>query len=389
MRSALTALAAALTVIVPAAGAAPPRAAALAARLETLRAAAFLPAVGGAIFSSDRLDDVAATGVRQMLRDVPVSIGDRWHIGSITKSFTATLVAMRVERGELSWSSTLGDLLGADRAGKFAPVTLTDLLSHRAGLPANVPGPVVSAQVASGAPLPEQRQRALDAVLSGVPASAPGEAYLYSNAGYIIAGALLEARAKRPWEEMIRHEVLAPLKLSGAGFGAPGTDNKIDQPRGHRQRPDGSLLVIGPGPQADNPPFFGPAGTLHMTIRDLARWGQEHLRGERGRNGVVRADTMRRLHEPPRPGADYAFGWVVRRDPGGRVIWHNGSNTLWYAIVAFDPAADRGVVIVTNGSIGAGRAVDAAAMELVSLATGGAGFSRPKGGLKPAPPPEF
>jgi CubicO group peptidase (beta-lactamase class C family) len=101
-----------------------------------------------------------------------------------------------------------------------------------------------------------------------------------------------------------------------------------------------------------------------MTVGDLARWGQAHLRGERGQDGIVRAETFKILHQPEGT-ATYAMGWVSKPDADRRVIWHNGSNTMWYAIVAFDPAADRGVVIVTNGSIAAAQAVDAVAMATI------------------------
>ena len=103
---------------------------------------------------------------------------------------------------------------------------------------------------------------------------------------------------------------------------------------------------------------------MHMSISDIARWGQEHLRGERGNDGLLRATTYKAIHNPP-AGADYAFGWVVQERSGSRVIWHNGSNTMWYAIVAFNPSADRGVVIVTNAA-NAQSAVNAVAMELIT-----------------------
>jgi len=99
-------------------------------------------------------------------------------------------------------------------------------------------------------------------------------------------------------------------------------------------------------------------------VGDLARWGQVHLQGERGQDGIVRADTFKRLHQPEGP-ATYAMGWVSRPTATGRILWHNGSNTLWYAIVAFDATADRGVVIVTNGSIAAAQAVDSVAMATI------------------------
>ncbi len=337
---------------------------ALSARLATLRTNASLPAVAGATFSSSAVSDVMAIGVRRLGDETAVAAGDLWHIGSITKSFTSLLIARHVERGELEWTSTLGELLGASRAGKFAPVTLSQLLSHRAGLPANVP-PAMMRGVMEGSPAVEvQRQRILDAVLAGEPAAAPGAAFAYSNVGYIIAGAMIEAKAKKPWEDLVRDEVLVPLKLTGAGLGTPGTPDVISQPRGHVRSSDGALKPVEPGPTADNPPYLGPAGRLHMSVSDLARWGQEHLRGERGQDGIVRADTFKRLHQPE-GSATYAMGWVSKPTATGRILWHNGSNTLWYAIVAFDAAADRGVVIVTNGSIGAQLAVDAAAMATI------------------------
>jgi CubicO group peptidase (beta-lactamase class C family) len=336
----------------------------LASRLEALRTQANLPAVAGATFSSSAVSEVAAIGRRKLGDETPVTVGDLWHIGSITKSFTSLLIARYVERGEMTWTSTLGELLGVSRAGKFAPATLSQLLSHRAGLPANVP-PAIMPTVMEGAPVVEvQRQRILDAALAGDPSAAPGAAFAYSNLGYIIAGAMIEAKTKKSWQVLLREEVLLPLKLMSAGMGAPGVADTVSQPRGHRRAADGTMIPVEPGAMSDNPPYLGPAGRLHMTVGDLARWGQEHLRGERGQDGIVRADTFKRLHQPEGT-ATYAMGWVSRPTATGRILWHNGSNTYWYAIVAFDAAADRGVAIVTNGSIAAGQAVDAAAMAAI------------------------
>ena len=346
----------------------------LASRLEAVRTAANLPAIAGVSFRSESILEVAARGVRRLGDPVEVTTADLWHIGSITKSFTSALIGKFVERQELTWSTTLGDLLGAG-AGRFAPVTLVDLLSHRAGLPANLTGLLNTDALATAtASVTDQRRKIVDLVLAGEPGSKPGEQYLYSNLGYVIAGALLEAKTGRAWEDLVRAEIIAPLKLSSVGFGAPGAPGALLQPRGHRQpAAAGAKLIPIEPPLADNPAFLGPAGTLHMTVGDLARWGQEHLRGERGADGLLRAATFRRLHVPPRPDATYALGWVVRREGDRRTIWHNGSNTLWYAIVAFDPEADLGVVIATNGSIGAARAIDAAAAEVLKGA--GRGFS--------------
>jgi CubicO group peptidase (beta-lactamase class C family) len=336
----------------------------LASRLDELRAQAAVPAVAGALFSSEAITDVAVSGVRKDGDPAPAATGDLWHIGSITKSFTSLLVARQVDRGAMAWSSTLAELFGAERAGAFGPVTLLQLLGHRAGLPANV-GPGMMPKVAQGSPAVDvQRQRVVDAAFAGTPVAAPGEAFVYSNLGYVIAGALLEARAGKPWEELVQTDVLTPLNLKSAGQGPPGEAGILSQPRGHRRGANGGLISVEPGFGADNPPYLGPAGRLHMTVSDLARWGQAHLKGERGVDGLVKADTFRRLHQAQGPDG-YALGWVSQVAADRRVIWHNGSNTMWYAIVAFDPVADRGVALVSNGGIGAAKAIDAAAMAAI------------------------
>lgn len=338
-----------------------------AVRVAVLRTDAGVPAVAGALFTSSAVTDVTVSGVRKEGDPTPATINDLWHIGSITKSFTSFLIAKQVEAGAMSWSSTLAELLGVERAGKLGGVTLLQLLSHRSGLPANVT-PGMMPKVAEGAPAVEvQRRRVSDAALAVTPAAEPGAAFLYSNLGYIIAGSLLEAKAGKPWEELVQAEVLAPLALKTAGQGPPGEAAVLSQPRGHRRAANGVLTPVEPGVFADNPPYLGPAGRLHMTVTDLARWGQAHLKGERGADGLVKADTFKRLHQGEGPDAPqrYALGWVSQTSAGRRVIWHNGSNTLWYAIVAFDPAADRGVVLVTNGGIAAGKFIDAAAMAAI------------------------
>jgi CubicO group peptidase (beta-lactamase class C family) len=333
----------------------------LESRLEAMRSAGSLPAVAGAVFRTDETLASAAVGVRKLGDPTPVTTSDLWHIGSITKSFTSLVVAKMVDRGDLSWDATLGSLVGADVAKAYAPVTLLNLLSHRSGLPANVPNALTIDVVRSGVPVVEQRARLLRELFSTTPGGAPGETFLYSNAGFIVMGAILEAKTGQPWETLVRTEVFEPLSLTSAGFGPPGTADAPSQPWGHRQTAEG-LTPMAPSPMADNPAFLGPAGTIHLTVADLVRWGQEHMRGEQGEPnapGLVSTASFRRLHQPPLEGADYALGWSVLPMGRQRMIWHNGSNTMWYAIVGFNPEEGLGVVLVTNGGIGAGPLLDA------------------------------
>lgn len=352
----LVGLAAALGLVIAASTAPHAQSPSLSALITGARTTGNLPAVGGATFTSSGTPDIAVVGQRKAGVETEVTTADLWHIGSISKSFTSTLVARYVERNELSWTSTMKELVG-ERAGAFGEVTMAHLLGHRAGIPANVTPAIMGPASQGGPSLTELRRRLVTETFKGTPTGGPGTVFLYSNLGYVIAASILEERTGKPWEELIRTEVLDPLGLRSAGLGAPGVPAELTQPRGHRN----GTTPVEPGPFGDNPPYLGPAGRLHMSLADLARWGQEHLRAERGRDGtLLKAGTMSRLHQPF-PGGPYALGWVSEQQGERRIIWHNGSNTMWYAILMLDPAGDRGIALTTNGGIAASKVLDTTA----------------------------
>src|SRR5262245_36895912 len=109
--------------------------------LEPIRAAHKLPALAGAIVTSKGLVAAGAVGVRKAGTDVSVTVNDLWHLGSNTKAMTATLIGTLVEEGKLRWDSTTAEVfpeLAADFTPQFRDVTVSHLLSHRAGLPPNL-----------------------------------------------------------------------------------------------------------------------------------------------------------------------------------------------------------------------------------------------------------
>jgi hypothetical protein len=121
-----------------------------------------------------------------------------------------------------------------------------------------------------------------------------------------------------------------------AGFGAPGVVGAHDQPVGHAPGLLGRLQPHPPGSElTDNVAALGPAGRVHAGLYDVLHYLRCH--SERVLM-LQRRESWDMLHTPPF-GGDYAMGWVKRHDGA---LWHNGSNTLWYAEVMFD--ATRGVV---------------------------------------------
>lgn len=308
--------------------------------------------------------DSAVDGERKLGSGVPLEIGDRWHLGSITKSITATMIARLVESGQMQWSDTVGECFpDASIYESWKPVTLRQLLTHMAGAPANFPFLVAFKKPALGPESTQARREAVLGVLADKPADPPGEKFSYSNVGYTIAGAMAEKVTSATWEDLVKREVFKPLKLTGAGFGPPKSpDDTLDQPRGHTSVLGWKVSV---DDETDNTPIIGPAGTVHMTLGDLCTYATEHLRGELGQGNLLSAETYKLLHTPEFE--NYAYGWV-RKEPNENiphtVYWHNGSNTMWYALVVFIPEKNLVVAVISNdGDI---ANAEAAAWEVVN-----------------------
>jgi CubicO group peptidase (beta-lactamase class C family) len=324
-----------------------------------------VPAVGLARITDAGIEAIGCAGERRQDSGVPVTEHDVWHIGSCAKSITATLIARLVERGLLEWEAPIAPILaaqGIDVLPVFSNLTLWHLLTHTSGMPTDPPEPEVNESYYSKAPPRLQRAGIARSAMMTEPPRRPGEYYLYSNLGYIVAGVLAEAVTGVAWEELMRREVFAPLRLTSAGFGTPGKGLRDDlaQPWGH-QAGDSGLIPLPPDELlADNPPVIAPAGTIHMSLPDLARYVAMHLSQGATPRGYLKPETVRFMHAP-RPGKKVAlnwflspaFGWFTSpadaNDIYRPMLWHDGSNIAWYACVLIVPDEGRGLAFVSNG----------------------------------------
>jgi CubicO group peptidase (beta-lactamase class C family) len=180
----------------------------------------------------------------------------------------------------------------------------------------------------------------------------------------VIAGAAIEAAAGTSFFEALRSELFEPLGMASCGPYAPGESELVfDTPRGHTRIGN----VRPPGAAGDLLPVFEPAGLVHCSLSDWARFAADQLGGARGEPGLLDPASYDRLHTPP-PGESYAFGWIVGANEHGRVLRHDGGNGFFSSLAVLHPDDDRAVLLATNiGGTDAARAlVDLAA----SLANG-------------------
>ncbi len=335
------------------------------AELAKLRAPEKIPALAAAAVLDGKIVALGVGGVRKTGTEEKAQTGDLFHLGSCTKSMTASVAAMLVRDGKIGWETTVSETFSGmrihrDRRG----TTLEQLLSNTGGCPGDVP-PLLWAELwQNRGSEPAQRLRMAREILKEKPEFPPGTASCYSNAGFTIAGAMLEKVSGESYAELLQERLFKPLGMKSAGFGPQATEDDPDQPHGHRVV-SGELVAVPPGPSSDNPPAITPAGRVHCSIEDFAKYANAHLGNS---PDVLGAEMLEKLHEPAGNGDGYALGWVVaERDwAGGKALSHTGSNTMNYAVIWLAPAKNFGVVAACNvgGDEGA-KACDAAASLLI------------------------
>lgn len=338
--------------------------------LETIRKKYDLPALATVVVNDCGICDRGAVGVRKIGDSTPVTTNDVFHIGSCTKSMTATVAAMLIQESKLRWDTTIAEVfpeLKGKMDKRYEAVTVQELLEHRGGVPGEPPGDAWRrAWLEKGTPT-ERRQEFIEAVLAQPPAAAPGTKIIYSNQGYAIVGAMLEKITGKDYETLMREKLFQPLHMDTAGFGPPGTTGKVDEPWGHTKK----LLMTMPV-QLDNPPAISPAGRVHCSLDDLAKFVMFHL--ECGTNSLLKPEMIEKLHTPPPgvkvgdPDESYACGWVVlqRGWANGTALMHNGSNTMWYVVMWLAPKKHFAVIAATNiAGPGAERGCDDVASAMI------------------------
>jgi CubicO group peptidase (beta-lactamase class C family) len=326
-----------------------------------------LPAIAAAVVKKGKIVFAGAVGTRKAGRNIPVTLKDRFHLGSDTKAMTALLAAMLVEEGKLGWNTTIREVF-PELAEKMDPalreVTLEQLLSHTSGIPTDnedIFKIYVEAMSQEGN-LDEMRYWLVQQWSRRPLGSPPGTKFAYSNTGYIFVGAMIERVGGKTWDELITERIFNPLRLRSAGLGPQASPGKIDAPLGHALI-NGKKKPLLAGPNGDGPPIVGPAGIAHMSILDFARWAGWNAGEGKRKPGLVKPETLRKLHTPvismperkeaapgTPPGGKYALGWgelAVDWVPYP-LLYHGGSNGMNLAHIWLDTKRDAAIVIAAN-----------------------------------------
>ncbi|WP_328537164.1 serine hydrolase domain-containing protein [Streptomyces sp. NBC_00344] len=268
-----------------------------------------------------------ATGARFRSAGHGLHRRDRFRVGSITKTFVATVVLQLVAEHRLALSDTVADHLprlirGDGNDGRR--ITLRALLSHTSGL---------YNYTADAGPPPHSALSAVRVALSHPPVRRGR--FAYSNTDYSVLGLIIRQTTGHSYAAEARRRIIAPLRLGGTSF--PGAATALPEPHGPGYSSGRDVTAF-------DPRVAGAAGELISTLADLNRFYRALLGGR-----LLPAVQRRELLDTRGTGGAYGLGIYPERMPCGVVVWgHNGRIAGSYVRAATTAHGGRTVTFRVN-----------------------------------------
>src|SRR5688500_9631647 len=269
-----------------------------------------------------------------------------FEIGSITKVFTALLLADLAQRGEAALADPVAKYLPdtvkvPERGGK--KITLEHLATHTSGLP-RLPGNFFPRDEAN--PYADYTVGKLYDFLSTTELMRDiGEKYEYSNLGAGLLGQALARRAGVNYETLVRTRILEPLGMKSTSI-TLSKEMKARLTPGHDQ----NLKKVR---NWDLPALAG-AGALRSTASDMLKFAGAALGYTKTPLAKAFAATIAGRRPTGTPNLEIALGWHIGTAGGREIIWHNGGTGGYRSYLALDPRNRTGVVVLSNTSTMAG-----------------------------------
>jgi CubicO group peptidase (beta-lactamase class C family) len=310
-----------------------------------LRELAEQTGVPGAVLGiwADGKETLAAAGVLNVATGVETTPDSLFQIGSITKLWTTAILMQLKEENQINIITAVADVLPDTRIGSKDighEVTVADLLSHTSGL---------DGDIFSDTGRGDDCLRRYVADLADAASAFPvGAGYSYCNAGFVLAGRMVEVLDGRIWDESLRDRLIAPLGLTK-------TVTLPEEALLHR-------TAVGhdegePVRTWGLPRCIGPAGTINASAHDLLTFARVHLDGGVSPEGkrILSRESVSLVQRPrvriptfAEPDSAVGLGWRTSRWGGHRIIGHDGGTIGQSAFLRVAPEAGVAVCLLTN-----------------------------------------
>jgi CubicO group peptidase (beta-lactamase class C family) len=315
-----------------------------------------VPGLAVAVVQNDRVVYTKTFGLQKLGGSAMVNAETIFQIGSTTKAFTSTLVAMMVDEGRVGWRDKVIDHLPDFRMYDpwvTAEFEIQDLMAQRSGLPAE-----------SATSLPMfgfGRQAVTNALQYIQPVSSFRAEFAYQNSTFLWAAALVEKLTGQSWEQNLKERIFAPLGMKSAHASWEEYRKIHNSAVLHRWKNDETLTEVTPlsdhWPYHDWLSIIGPAGSISANINDMAQWLRLQLnQGVYDGKTLVSPGTLGYTQTPQTiiqaglAGEQlfYCLGWVYNTYSPYPIVWHNGATLGAKSIVSMVPQAKVGLVVLTN-----------------------------------------
>lgn len=280
-------------------------------------------------------------GSRALGDSRPLDADTLFEIGSVTKVFTSLLLALAVERHELTLDDPVANYLPASvklPASGSRLITLRDLATHTSGLP-RMPDNFAPRDASN--PYADYSVAQLYQFLSNAQLSHPvGSTYDYSNVGVGLLGHALALHSGQSYEDLVRSRVTDPL-------GMPSTRITLSSELQARLAP-GHTPAFDPTSNWDLPTFAG-AGALRSSANDLSTFLAAAI-GLVDTPFTAAFASMQAVQRPIGDKLSIGLGWHIRSAHGKDIVWHNGGTGGYRTFIGYDPRAQTGVAVLSNAS---------------------------------------
>ncbi len=310
-------------------------------------------------------------GLRYKAGDLPVTAQTLFLIGSITKQFTAASVMLLVQQGKVNLDSKVAQYVpGVPHASQ---ITVRELLDQTSGLPDYLDTKPLITSIMAGKWTTAEPASYYANLIRGKPLEfKPGTKWKYSNTNYLVLGMLVANVSGESYPDFLTQMILKPQGLDAMQYPASSIPSGPDVARGYDYA-KGTYTLI---PRYDVS-WANSAGALASDASDLVKWDGAFFGGQiltpasvkvattppQGISvGIPRGNTQSEIAD------GYAFGWVIGKDEGRTIIWHNGGTIGGRAMNATFPANGLEVVVLTSATTADPESI---ALRIARLLNGG------------------
>ncbi|CAH1777837.1 unnamed protein product [Owenia fusiformis] len=329
-----------------------------------------IPGLQVSVVQNGRVILTEGYGLRNSETRAPVSATTKFPIGSLTKAFTANILAMQLSQkpnlGKYNWDTPIvkifGDTFQLMDDMRTQNVNIRDLLSHRVGVPSYFTA------LLTGFPSTISRKELVWKLryMRSVPDSFRSK-LIYNNYMYVLAGYISEHLANgTSWESLVRNMIFQPLEMTSSTF-VDVLDDVEDFAFAHTTLDGVFELIDNDVARAVHP--AGPAGSIVSNALDISTWMLYQLKHGQDKEGVPLVSreffdetwkgqmpepfSERNIIQPEFPVEDinvaYDFGWITSVYRGYRKIWHSGGISTYSSLLNLFPDKNAGVYGVVNG----------------------------------------